>query len=537
MQDNPEQPWPTDLPSTVAEALDRAAEKFGGAEALVDGDLRLDWIELRERVDEAARALVAIGIQTGDRVSIWAQNSAQWVIAACAIHRCGAVLVPLNTRFKRPEASYILDNAGVRLLFTVSDFLGTDYVELLGDRSAIPSLEHVVLFDGTSTEDTLDWNSFLALADSVASDAAVERAAALTSDDLCDILFTSGTTGLPKGAMLTHGASVRAYWSWSTVVGLAKGDRYLIINPFFHGFGLKSGILASILMGATILPHPIFDVPSVMRRVEEERITMLPGPPTIYQTMLDHPDLHSYDLSSLRLSVTGAATVPVEMIHRMRSEMTFQTIVTGYGLTEATGIATMCRHTDDPEIIANTAGRAIADVEVIVADENREQVPVGEPGEVLIRGYNIMKGFIGNPEATAEAIDELGWLHTGDIGVMDEHGNLRITDRMKDMFIVGGFNAYPAEIENILMTHPMLSQVAVLGIPDARMGEIGVAFVVAKPECSPSPEELVAWSRESMANYKVPRHVFVVDEFPLNASGKVLKYQLRDAAIAAVSGT
>ena len=520
-----------DLPLTVAAALECASIDFAELEALVDGEMRLNWSELLDRVDIAARALVAIGINPGDRVAIWAQNTAEWVIAACAIHRSAAILVPLNTRFKRPEATYILENAQVRLLFTVSEFLGTDYVELLGDRSALPLLEHVVLLDGPTRVHTTTWAEFLSMSNSVSTSAAAERAAALTPDDLCDILFTSGTTGLPKGAMLTHGASVRAYWSWSNVVGLTKGDRYLIINPFFHGFGLKSGILASILMGATILPHPVFDVPSVMRRVEEERITMLPGPPTVYMTMLDHPELKNFDLSSLRLSVTGAATVPVEMIHRMRSEMTFKTIVTGYGLTEATGIATMCRHTDDPEIIANTAGRAIPDVEVIVADDNRQPVASGEPGEVLIRGYNIMKGFIGNPEATAEAIDDEGWLHTGDIGVMDEAGNLRITDRMKDMFIVGGFNAYPAEIENILITHPGISQVAVLGIPDTRMGEIGVAFVIAKPEVTLTPDDIVAWSRESMANYKVPRHVIVVEEFPLNASGKVLKYVLRETAI------
>ena len=523
------------LPPTVAAALERAAVTYAGLEALVDDERRLNYAELLAHVDEAARSLVALGIGPGDRVAIWAQNISEWVIAACAIHRSGAVLVPLNTRFKRPEASYILNNSGARLLFTVSEFLGTDYTELLGDRSELPSLEHVVVLRGPARADTMSWTEFLTLADQVPSDAAQRRAAAIQPDDLCDILFTSGTTGLPKGAMLTHGASVRAYWSWSTVVGLTEGDRYLIINPFFHGFGLKSGILACILMGATNLPHPVFDVPSVMRRVEEERITMLPGPPTIYQTMLDHPELHSFDLSSLRLSVTGAATVPVEMIHRMRSEMTFKTIVTGYGLTEATGIATMCRHTDDPEIIANTAGRAIPDVEVIVANPDRTPVPAGEPGEVLIRGYNIMKGFIGNPEATAETIDEEGWLHTGDIGVMDEAGNLRITDRMKDMFIVGGFNAYPAEIENILLTHPDISQVAVLGVPDSRMGEIGVAFVIAKPDATLSPEQLIAWSRESMANYKVPRHVFLVDEFPLNASGKVLKYALRDTAIAEIS--
>jgi len=526
---------PTDLPPTVAAALEVAAERFADVEALVDGELRLSYPELLAEVDRAARALIAIGIDKGDRIGIWAQNMAEWVIAACAIHRAGAVLVPLNTRFKGPEAEYILDNAGARLLFTVSDFLDTDYVAMLGDRNSIPSLEHVVVLRGPARPNTISWTDFLARAEEVPADAATVRAASIQPDDLSDILFTSGTTGRPKGAMLRHGASVRAYWSWSTVVGLTEGDRYLIVNPFFHGFGLKSGILACILMGATNIPHPVFDVPSVMAQVEAEKVTMLPGPPTIYQTMLDSPDLSSFDLSSLRLSVTGAATVPVELIRRMRSELTFKNIVTGYGLTEATGIATMCRHTDDPEIIANTAGRPVPEVEVIVADADRNELPPGEPGEVLIRGYVVMPGFWNNPDATAEAIDEVGWLHTGDVGVMDAEGNLRITDRMKDLFIVGGFNAYPAEIENIMMTNPGIGQVAVLGIPDTRMGEVGVAYVIPRQGATLTSEEIVAWCRENMANYKVPRHVFVVDALPLNASGKVLKYELRDRAIADTS--
>lgn len=525
---------PDDLPPTVAAALEIAAERFPEVEALVEGDLRLTYPELLAAVDEAARALVATGIAAGERVGIWAQNMSEWVIAACAIHRAGAVLVPLNTRFKGTEAEYILDKSRARLLFTVSDFLDTDYVAML-DRAALPALETVVVLRGPVRDGTIGWDEFLGRAADVPADAAARRAAAIRPDDLSDVLFTSGTTGRPKGAMLRHGASVRAYWSWSTVVGLTEGDRYLIVNPFFHGFGLKSGILACILMGATNLPHPVFDVPAVMRRVEEEHITMLPGPPTVYQTMLDHPDLASFDLSSLRLSVTGAATVPVELIHRMRDELTFRTIVTGYGLTEATGIATMCRHHDDPETIANTAGRAIPGIEVIVADDAGNERAPGEPGEVLVRGYVVMPGFLDDPEATAEAIDADGWLHTGDIGVMDAAGNLRITDRMKDMFIVGGFNAYPAEIENIIMTNPAVGQVAVLGIPDQRMGEVGVAFVIPRPGSGLDDSTLVAWCRENMANYKVPRHVFLVDEFPLNASGKVLKYALRDDAVARTS--
>jgi acyl-CoA synthetase (AMP-forming)/AMP-acid ligase II len=326
--------------------------------------------------------------------------------------------------------------------------------------------------------------------------------------------------------MLRHGASVRAYTAWSDVVGLRAGDRYLIVNPFFHAFGLKAGILASLLKGATIVPHPVFDVPSVMKRVDEERITMLPGPPAIYQTILDHPDLGSYDLSSLRLSVTGAAAVPVEMIRRMREELTFRTIVTGYGLTEATGIATMCRHDDDPEIISTTSGRAIPDVEVRVVDDDGGEVPRGQPGEVVVRGYNVMAGFFENPEATAEAVDADGWLHTGDIGTMDEAGNLRITDRKKDMFITGGFNAYPVEIEGMILRHPAVGQVAVVGVPDHRMGEVAKAFVVPRAGATVDADELIAWCRDEMANYKVPRSVEVLDALPLNASGKVLKYEL-----------
>ncbi|MGZ4705584.1 MAG: AMP-binding protein, partial [Acidimicrobiales bacterium] len=431
--------------------------------------------------------------------------------------------------------AYILNASGARMLLTVTDFLDTDYVELLGDRAEVPGVEEVVVLRGPEREATVGWSTFLDRAASVTPEASAARAAAITPDDLSDILFTSGTTGAPKGAMLGHGASVRAYDAWSTVVGLREGDRYLIINPFFHAFGLKAGILASLIKGATIVPHAVFDVPSVMQRVAEERISMLPGPPAIYQTILDHPDLGRYDLSTLRLSVTGAAAVPVEMIRRMREELTFKTIVTGYGLTEATGIATMCRHDDDPEIISTTAGRAIPDVEVQVVDEQGNALAAGEAGEVVIRGYNVMQGYFNNPEATASTIDADGWLHTGDVGVLDAAGNLRITDRTKDMFIVGGFNAYPAEIENMMLRHPAIGQVAVVGVPDHRMGEVGMAFVVPRPGAEVTPTELIEWARDEMANYKAPRYVELVDALPLNASGKVLKYQLREQGLASIA--
>ncbi|MCU1430727.1 MAG: AMP-dependent synthetase and ligase [Actinomycetia bacterium] len=526
-----------DLPTTIPGVLARAAERFADREALVDERARLTFAQLADAAATAGRAVIASGMQPGDRVAIWGPNTTEWVIAALGIYSAGCVVVPLNTRFKGNEATYILERADARMLFTVTDFLDTNYVEVLQASPPVPSLEHVVTLRGAPNAGTSSWDDFLGRAEGASAADLADRTNALTGGDLSDVLFTSGTTGKPKGAMLSHGASVRAYTAWSDVVGLREGDRYLIINPFFHGFGLKAGILASLLKGATIIPHAVFDVDTVMQRTAEERITMLPGPPTIYQSILDHPRLAEFDMSTLRLSVTGAAAVPVELIRRMRSELSFETIVTGYGLTEATGIATMCRHDDDPETIATTAGRAIPDVEVRVIDDDQHPLPPGEPGEVVVRGYNIMLGFIHDPEATAEAIDTDGWLHTGDIGVLDERGNLRITDRKKDMYIYGGFNAYPAEIENMVLEHPAVAQVAIVGVPDVRMGEVGYAFVILRLGASMEAEELVTWCRKKMANYKVPRYVEIVDAFPLNAIGKVLKYELRDKANATLGGT
>jgi len=506
------------LPSTIPGLVARAAALFAEREALVDERERLTFAQLSAQAERAARALVASGIEPGDRVAIWAPNCTEWVIAALGISAAGAVIVPPNTRFKGAEARYLLERADVKLLFTVTDFLDNDYEAMLRAEPAIPQLREIIDLRGRG------WSEFLA------RDAGAALPDRIAGDDLCAILFTSGTTGRPKGAMLTHAATVRAYDAWSTVVGLRAGDRYLVVNPFFHSFGLNAGIVASLVKGATIIPHAVFDVDAVMKRAAEEQVSMLPGPPTVYQSILDHPHLAEFDMSSLRLAVTGAAPVPVEMIRRMRAELGFETIVTGYGLTEATGIATMCRHDDDPETISGTSGRAIPDVEVRIVNDEGAEVPRGEPGEVVIRGYNVMRGYIHDPEGTAEAIDGDGWLHTGDVAVMNERGYIRITDRTKDMFIVGGFNAYPAEIENMINDHPAVGQVAVVGVPDDRMGEVGYAFVIPRLHASITPDELRAWCREKMANYKVPRYITIVEELPLNASGKVSKDELRDRA-------
>ena len=506
-----------------------AAERFGDAEALVDAPVRFTFRQLHGAVREAARAMIALGVQPGDRVAIWAPNTWEWVVALGGLHTAGAVLVPLNTRFKGQEAGYILAKSGAKMLLTVTDFLGTDYVEMLdAERQHLPTLEHVIIIRGPASGDTLAWSDFVGQGQSVREEDVDARVAAVAPDDISDILFTSGTTGRPKGAICTHAQALRAYTDWADVVGLRAGDRYLIVNPFFHAFGYKAGIVASLVTGATILPHAVFDAAAVFERIPADRISMLPAPPALYQTLLNHPDLDKHDMSSLRLAVTGAAVIPVELVKKMRDVLGFETVITGYGLTEACGIATMCRHDDNPETIATTSGRAIPGVEVQVVDDNGKEVARGDAGEIVVRGYNVMVGYYDEPAETKATIDVDGWLHTGDIGVMDDRGYLRITDRKKDIFIVGGFNAYPAEIENAMLAHDDVAQVAVVGVPDQRLGEVGAAFVVPKAGRTVDPEKLISWCRERMANFKVPRRIEVVEALPLNAAGKVLKYRLRD---------
>jgi acyl-CoA synthetase (AMP-forming)/AMP-acid ligase II len=319
------------------------------------------------------------------------------------------------------------------------------------------------------------------------------------------------------------------------MTGLTAGDVYLMVNPYFHMFGLKAGILASVASGATMLPEPVFDVDRVLSRVQDERVTVLPGAPTIYQSILDHPDRDRYDLRSLRVAVTGAADIPVELIRRVHEELPFTRIVTGYGLTEA-GTACGTSEDDDPEAIATTVGRARPGFEVRIVGEGDRDLPAGDAGEVLLRGGSVMAGYLDDPGETAKALSADGWLRTGDLGVMDEAGRLRIVGRVKDMFIVGGFNAYPAEIENALVRHPAVRQAAVIGIPDGRLGEVGMAFVVVADDDAVTPEDVIAWSRDQMANYKVPRVVEIVDELPVNATGKVVKETLRDRAAARSRG-
>lgn len=471
---------------TIPEMVLSAADRFGDAEAVVDGPLRLTFSEVVERIRCAAGAFADLGVEKGDRVAIWAPNSAEWIIAAFGLLTAGGVLVPVNTRFKADEAGDIITRSKAKAVLVQKGFLGQDYTAPAG----IPVIDLK--------------SDFLA--------GGSPFACAVGGTDIADVIFTSGTTGRPKGAMMNHRQTLRMYEEWATLADLRQGDRYLQINPYFHTFGLKAGLITSFLRGATMLPVAVFDVDAVVNLVERERVTMLPGPPTLYHSLLTVGD--KAKLSTLRAGVTGAADIPVELVRRIHGELPFQTLMTGYGLTEA-GNVTLSRPGDSFEDVATTAGLPCDGVEVRIADD----------GEVLVRGYGVMQGYLDDPEGTAAAIDTDGWLHTGDLGRLDAAGRLRIDGRKKDMFIVGGFNAYPAEIEGYLLEHPAVAQAAVIGVPDDRLGQVGKAFVVAKTRVS--EDDLLIWCRERMAGFKAPRSIQFLDELPLNATGKVMKDQLR----------
>ena len=550
--------------TTIPAAVARAAREFGDAPALAEpGGPRFSYRELHQRVTTVARALIAEGVAPGDRVAIWSPNTHHWVLGALGALHAGATLVPVSTRFTGHEALDVISRSGARALIVAGPFLGTDRLTALRAAddaqrmTAGPGLGRLGLIvqipieaGPASAAGTLGWGELLERAATVPASVATERADAVSPGDVSDILFTSGTTGRSKGAMTAHRQSLAVARAWAECGCLSGADRYLVVNPFFHSFGFKAGILACLVSGAALVPQLVYDAGRAMALVEAERITVFPGPPTIYQTILDHPDRGAHDLSSLRLAVTGAATVPVALVERMRRELSFQSVLTAYGLTEAV-VATMCRPGDDPQTVAHTSGRATAGFEVrIAAPDGRAAVSdgpeavsdgpaavsdgpaaaPGETGEILLRGPNLMLGYYGDEEATRAAIDADGWLHTGDVGRLDPDGYLTITDRLKDMYICGGFNVYPAEVEQVLARLDDVAESAVIGVADARLGEVGRAYVVTRPGHALGAGEVLAFCRERLANYKVPRQVVFRDGLPRNPAGKVLKRLLREEA-------
>ena len=512
---------------TIPHVIRVSAERFGDDIALIDGDRRWSFRELEQRMVQAVRATIALGVEKGDRVGLCAPNSAEWIFAALGIQGAGGVVVPLNTRFKAGEISYILRKSGAKAVFA-APFLDSDYIaELVKHDPDLPALRRTVSIRGSQGAADLSWTEFLHAGQTVASSTAEESIGRLVPDDISDVMFTSGTTGHPKGVILTHGQSLRAYGWMSEEYTFRRGDSFLVIPPFFHCFGYKAGWLASLMHGVTVIPMAAFNPGQALKIIGREKVSILLGPPTIFHDLINHPDRSAHDLSSLRVSMTGGTTIPESLIRAMKSELSFDIVMSAYGLTESSALVTTTRIGDSEETVARTTGRAIPDVEVRIVDEEGRELASEQAGEILVRGYNVTRGYWDDPEATAATIDGEGWLHTGDIGRLDASGNLSIVDRKKEMYIVGGFNAYPAEIEKLLLAYESIGQVAVIGVPDERLGEVGCAFVVPRQGYEVSEKDVVEWAREHMANFKVPRHVRFSDQLPRNASQKVLKDELR----------
>jgi acyl-CoA synthetase (AMP-forming)/AMP-acid ligase II len=507
---------------TMGGLLTQAARRWGEDPAIEDGGHRWTFGELRDQARAVSRALVADGLVSGDRIAIWAPNRAEWILLAAGAQQIGIAIVPLNTRYKGREAADIIRRSKAKRLFTVRTFLDMDLAGML-EGEPTPGLDEILFLD-------TGFDAWLKRGLGIDEAELGNRIEAACPDTIADILYTSGTTGRPKGVMAGQGQTLECSEAWCEATGVHRGDRYLIVNPFFHSFGYKAGWLACLLRGATALPVPVFEAGAVLARIESDRVTVLPGPPTIYQSLLEHPDRARTDLSSLRLAVTGAASVPPVLIRRIRDELGFRDVLTAYGLTEACGTVTSTHPGDSPELIAASCGVPIPGVEVRVIDNEGRDVEQGEPGELLVRGFNVMKGYLDDPDATEAAIDPEGWLHTGDIVTRDPQGYIRVTGRSKDMFICGGFNCYPAEIEAMIMEHPDVSRVAIVGVPDERMGEVARAYIVPNGGATIDQGAFIAWCRARMANFKVPRSIEVVAELPTNASGKVLHHQLRERA-------
>ncbi len=507
---------------TLPALLREAAERFGDHPAYVAGETTLSYAALLERVQQQAHRYLEHRLQPGDRVVIWGPNSLNWAISALAVTYAGGIVVPANSRYTAHEVADLIDRTSALIVLVSDGFLGRTQLADLRAASGLPSVGTL----GNLDELTLDHRGEDRVARTDVTAEEVEaRADGVAPDDVADILFTSGTTGRSKGAMSAHRQTIGVARAWAELGGVRADDRYLVVNPFFHSFGYKIGMVVGLLTGATLYPVATFDVDETMALIESARITLFPGAPTLYQSLLNAPNRADFDLSSLRLAVTGAAVVPVVLIERMRSPapegLGIDHVVTAFGMTEAV-VATMCRQDDSAETVATTCGRAIPGMEARIAAPSDAGA-----GELLLRGDFVMLGYLDDPAATAEAIDADGWLHTGDVGTLDEAGNLSITDRLKDMYISGGFNVYPAEVEQALARLEGVADVAVVGVPEERMGEIGKAYVVRADGATLTEDEVLAFAKERLANFKVPRLVEFADTLPRNLSGKVLKNELR----------
>jgi HIP---CoA ligase len=532
--------WPT-LPAALADAAATHPDTIG----VIDGDVRLTYLDYSERSLAVARALIAAGVGKGDRVAVWLQNRAEWPVICLGIWRTGAIIVPINTRLKGLEAADMLERTEAKVLFALPSLVGIDYLTLLhdacgpatddddGGRRPFRDLPHlglaVHLDDGPGTEGCVPYADFLATAGRTEAAAVAAREASLRPDDPAELLFTSGTTGKPKAVTLGHQQLLRSYWDWSGIVELDEHDRFLLTSPYAHGPGINGNIVASLIRRFASVVVDVFDAPTVLDLVLREGVTAMLGPANLYARLMaaaEAKGLTGDETPRLRLAILGMAGIPPELIARLRDEWSVERICNAYGAIEST-VVSMTRRDDPPSVVETSTGRSLPDVELRVVDDAGADLPPGEPGELLIRSFAVMQGYWGAPEATAEAIEPDGWFHSGDIVTHDGTGNVTIVDRKKEVFMVNGFNVYPAEVEGLLLHHPGLAHTAVVAVPDEGSGESGVAYVVPRTGVEVDPAEVVAWARSSMASYKAPRHVVVLDELPVAATGKTDRAGLR----------
>ena len=515
---------------TIPSLMRQAARRYGDRPALISAlDGPASFHELDRRADDVARALIADGAQPGERAAIWAPNMWEWVAAAIGIQRAGGVMVPLNTRLKGGEVADIIRRGHITRLFTIGDFLGRYYPAMLADEP-MPKLRRCVVLRTSADklgEHQQGWKAFVELGSACNDAQLAEREAGVTPDTIADIMFTSGTTGAPKGAIFSHRKSIAGGQTWVDIARQTADDRYCVFGPFSHNASYKAGWIAGLLSGSVVYWPEAYDAVSILDLMANNRITVMPAPPTVFQEVLAHPSWRDWDLSAYRFMSTGATVVPIELMRQLSSGLPQTEISTGYGMTECCGSATHTRPGDPIERIAYTVGTALPGTELKIIAANGAVMPHGQPGEVLIRDEKTLIEYLDNSEATLAALDRDGWLRSGDVGYLDNDGYLRLTDRLKDMYIVGGFNVYPAEIEKQMTGLPGIHQSAIVGIADQRLGEVGHAFIVRSAGSNITSAEVIAWSKANLANYKVPRGVTFLDSLPMNSTGKVVKYALR----------
>ncbi|MBU5613410.1 AMP-binding protein [Geomonas azotofigens] len=533
---------------TVGALLDDIAARFPDNDALVyvERGLRYSYREFNERCRQVAKGLLRMGVKKGDHLAIWAYNVPEWVTLQFATAKIGAVLVTVNTSYKSAELEYLLKQSDSSVLFLVQGFKDTNYIETLESvvpelagstpggltSAALPCLKHVVFIGDGAPDGMINFESIVELGKEVSDTELAAVEATLSTYDVINMQYTSGTTGFPKGVMLTHHNVVNNGFNIGECMRFTERDRLCIPVPFFHCFGCVLAVMACVTHGTTMVPVEIFDPLKVLQAIEKERCTAVHGVPTMFIAELEHPRFAEFDLTSLRTGIMAGSNCPIEVMRRVIRDMHASEITIAYGQTESSPVITQTR-TDDPiELKVATVGRVLPNVELKIVDiETGAELPPGKQGELCTRGYLVMKGYYKMPEETAKAIDADGWLHTGDLAVMDENGYCKITGRIKNMIIRGGENIYPREIEEFLYTHPKISDIQVYGVPDRKYGEQVMAAVVLKQGSEMTEEEVKEFCRGRIANYKIPKYVRFVDSYPMTASGKIQKFKLREMAI------